>query len=400
LSVASAAWTIGPPLDAVRWGLVIAGYAALVISGGVVGRDVRGLHAVACGLAVVAAATATAGLAGVIARATPWAERLRGQWVPGGLFEYSSVLAVVQVAALPVLLTAMVRARTPTAAGAAAGAAMAGAVLGLAGSRFALVTAAVVVLIALAAPGATVGASRAVVAAAAALLGVAAVAAHLLVGGSSPVGAGAGSGSRLAALGAIVVGAAVLWPVVRGRPLRSARWDAPLPRGSAAGLAVCGCVIAVAAGAGAGSSLHPLGTTGGTGPGGITHGRVPVWKAGMATAAKRPILGSGADTFLQASRHEQTRGVVRYAFNLPIELAAELGVPGLALALALFGACAAALWRARGSPALWLLGPGIGVFLLFNLLDWSWHVAAAGGLWAIALGAVCGQSLGDRPARE
>jgi O-antigen ligase len=275
---------------------------------------------------------------------------------------------------------------------------MAGAVLGLAGSRFALVAAAVVVLLALAAPEATVGAKRAVVAGAVCLLGGVVVSAHLLVGGSAPATTGDGDGSvgRLAALGAIVAVAAVLWPVIRRLSLRSGSWNAPVPRGVAAALAICGCVIAIIAGAGAGASLHPLGTASGTGPGGITHGRVSVWKAGIATAQKRPILGSGADTFLVASRDEQTRGIVRYGFNLPIELAVELGVLGLALALALYVTCAAAVWRARRSPALWLLGPGIGIFLLFNLVDWSWHVAAAGALWAIALGAVCAQ--GSNPA--
>jgi hypothetical protein len=61
-----------------------------------------------------------------------------------------------------------------------------------------------------------------------------------------------------------------------------------------------------------------------------------------------------------------------------------LGIAGFLLALALYGACASALRRA--GPALWLLGPAVVAFLAFNLVDWTWHLAGAGALWAVALG--------------
>jgi O-antigen ligase len=80
--------------------------------------------------------------------------------------------------------------------------------------------------------------------------------------------------------------------------------------------------------------------------------------------------------------------VTRFAHNLPLELGVETGIAGFLLGLSLYAAVALVLWRTRGAPALWLLGPAAGAFLLSNLVDWSWHLAGVGALFAIALGAL------------
>ncbi|HEX9417137.1 MAG TPA: hypothetical protein VF895_10570, partial [Gaiellaceae bacterium] len=80
--------------------------------------------------------------------------------------------------------------------------------------------------------------------------------------------------------------------------------------------------------------------------------------------------------------------LTRFAHDLPLELGVELGILGLLLGIALYVAAGRALWRTRGSPALWLLGPAVAAFLLSNLVDWPWHLAGAGAVFALALGSL------------
>jgi O-antigen ligase len=124
--------------------------------------------------------------------------------------------------------------------------------------------------------------------------------------------------------------------------------------------------------------------------GGFWHGRLQTWKAAVETAADRPLAGAGADAFLAASARHQRAGPVRFAHDLPLELAAELGVAGLLLGVALYVTAGAAVWRARASRAAWLLGPAVLAFLAAGLVDWPWHLAGSGAVWAASLGALVG----------
>jgi hypothetical protein len=45
------------------------------------------------------------------------------------------------------------------------------------------------------------------------------------------------------------------------------------------------------------------------------------------------------------------------------------------------------LWRIRNDPRAWLVAPAVAAFLLANLVDWPWHLAGLGAVWAAALGA-------------
>ena len=82
------------------------------------------------------------------------------------------------------------------------------------------------------------------------------------------------------------------------------------------------------------------------------------------------------------------RGGTLYAHNLPLEIWAELGPLGLALAVVLFASTAALVWRLRSERRAWLLAPAVLAFPLANLVDWTWHLAGAAALWAAALGAL------------
>jgi O-antigen ligase len=83
---------------------------------------------------------------------------------------------------------------------------------------------------------------------------------------------------------------------------------------------------------------------------------------------------------------------VQYAHNLPLEGWVELGLLGLALVLALYGAVALAAVRASRTAAA-LLAPAALGFLVANLFDWPWHLAGSGVLWAIAVGGLLGSRL-------
>ncbi|MEA2450491.1 MAG: hypothetical protein QOG63_2423, partial [Thermoleophilaceae bacterium] len=99
--------------------------------------------------------------------------------------------------------------------------------------------------------------------------------------------------------------------------------------------------------------------------------------------------GTGADAFLTGSARHQNGQSILFAHDLPLELAAELGVAGLLLAIALYAATAGAIWRRRRDPnTLWLLGPAAVVFPVTSLVDWQWHLAGAGAVWALAIGAL------------
>ena len=110
LSALSAAWTIASAEDALRWGAVIAGLALIAVAASIVSARV-GVVPVAAVVALLAAAAGLVGLYGAGARVEPLAQRLGGQWSPGGPLEYSPALALMQVSALPLFWWAMARGR-------------------------------------------------------------------------------------------------------------------------------------------------------------------------------------------------------------------------------------------------------------------------------------------------
>jgi O-antigen ligase len=86
----------------------------------------------------------------------------------------------------------------------------------------------------------------------------------------------------------------------------------------------------------------------------------------------------------------QGQSSIKYAHNLPLELAAELGIAGALLAIALYVGVGRTIPRAMRRPGSFLVVPFAGLFLLANLLDWEWHLAGVGAIWAVSLGAtVC-----------
>jgi O-antigen ligase len=148
-------------------------------------------------------------------------------------------------------------------------------------------------------------------------------------------------------------------------------------------LAAVGIAVAIAAGSLAfGPGDGP--------PSGFLHGREDTWNAAVDTFLDRPLHGTGADAFLAGSARHQGGAAIVFAHNLPLELAVELGIAGLLLALALYAAVGRLVWMARSSQVGWLFGPAAIGFLIANLLDWPWHLAGLGAVWSLACGALAG----------
>jgi hypothetical protein len=383
LTALSAAWAIDGGGDAIQWGLVVAGYGALAAAVAGAGIDVR---LIAGAIVALAAIEAALGIAAVAVREEPLAQRLGGSWQGGGSFEYAPALALLQVSALPAALRAMCAGRGALAIVGAFASLLAAMALALADSRLALLLAAAVMALALAAPRRTVGAGTAAALAAAALLVAAGLAAHLISGRFAFPDATGGDAGRLAALAGVLAVALACWPALRARlQAGGGERSAPAGRRGRLALAAAACLGALAIAVAAAS--EPGGARPGVeGSSGVGGGRGELWSAAIDAGLERPLAGAGAETYLPATAADQEAAPVLYAHELPLEALAELGILGLALVLALYGTAAALLWRIRGRPEAWLLGPAVAAFLVANLVDWPWHLAGAGAVWALALG--------------
>ena len=370
LAALSAAWTIGTPGDALRWSAVALGLSALAAAA--LPRAVETIT-------LIAVATGALGLVSAAAFSTAFAERLDGGWRPEGPFGYPPALALVQVFALPALLVWAARGR----ALGAVGLAVAAGVLALDGSRLAVALAVLVAAVAIVAPVAP----RLPLAAALGLACVSGLLVHAAVGGWHPPRAEP-SGWGIAIVVATVLVSGPAWASLHRRLPTGASHPLRAPR-----LALAALVVVAAVGVGIGTA-GALDARRFPSHQGFAHGRTWMWRAGLDAAARRPLVGSGAGTFLQSTILDQPGHgrQTRFAHDLPLELWVELGALGLALGLGLYAASARALWRARGTPALWLAGPAVGAFLVSNTIDWTWHLAGVGALFAVALGAL--------PARE
>lgn len=391
LGALSALWTVGIRSDAWHWGMTTGALAAVILSAAILVRDERDVVRAAFALAVMATGMGIVGLIGATDTIIPFAHREAGRWRPAATFQYSPALALLMVSVLPPLLAGMVRARSRwLAAAAALGGAVAAAVLALAESRTQLAFAAVLGVAAIVVDRRQL--------AAVALLGASGLVTYAVAGGYIPVTPPPDGTARALGVLAVVAGTVLAWLAVRAALARGVPAAAlvtvllaggtvaavakPAPRIIASGI---GHPARPAAHHEQGRKPNPIRDQ-------LLHGRLKIWQGAIDTFADRPLQGGGADSYLFASARHQGPRTVLYAHDLPLEVAAELGIAGLLLALALYGTAGRALWRARRAPGAWLVWPAAAAFLCANLVDWPWHLAGSAAVWALAFGALLGAS--------
>lgn len=383
----SAAWTIDGVSSALQAGALAAGYGCLALATAVLARPVAD---VALTITAIAAGTAVSGLVSVALLSSHYADRVSHAWQAEGPFGYAHALALLQVGALPFLLRTMVRARLAAATAAAACAVLGVGAIVLSADRLEVALAALVVLFAVLFPRQTTGRRTGDVVPAAVLLAAAGFGMHLALGGRTPLTA-SGEAGRLLPLVVVVGASATAWALYRdfADPRREPGRPSDLPRWTGVVVAVAAVAFAVAAGLVSASSLGNRTAAHGS----FSHGRIDLFHISWDTFLNRSGQGYGASprAFLDATivRQSERQRVTIFAHNLPLELAVYTGVVGLLLGIALYLAVAVRLWRARGSPALWLLGPMAAAFLISNLVDWTWHLAGVGAVFALALGGLC-----------
>ena len=389
LAAISAAWTIGSPATSLRWGAVVAGYAAMAACGFIAVRR-AGAESLATLLAVLATAT---GLIGVFAagfQEGPFAERVGAAWRPGGPFEYSPALGALALAALPLALRWMAQAGRRAAVGALTVTVIAAAVA-LISSRALLGLALLLALAVLARPATTIRSSAWMAAAAIAFAVTAGATADAIAGSYDEPYEKSADLLRVLGLAVLLPVAVTLWIAVRrcfvpgGTPIRSRR---------VAALALTLVPLAIACTA---AALTPDSGPSGEPDAGLTHGRVEIWGDAVATASGGPFEGSGALTFLSASVLEQDPPPARFAHNLVLEQWVELGYPGLIASLAFVAIAIGLVLRSRGTPAGWLLAPGAVVYLVAAMIDWPWHVPASAAIFALILGGLSAGVSADPP---
>lgn len=77
-------------------------------------------------------------------------------------------------------------------------------------------------------------------------------------------------------------------------------------------------------------------------------GRAPIWRAGMDVIGRRPLLGHGSGTFVQAVEPLFSEGEVPVAaHNAFVQLGVELGLVGIAIYTAVLVVVAVAIYRQR-----------------------------------------------------
>src|SRR3954452_6632970 len=132
--------------------------------------------------------------------------------------------------------------------------------------------------------------------------------------------------------------------------LAALRWDARRTAAIAGAVLLCGVVFVVAA---PGALKLDLSSSGGADK--ATSGRADLIKGGVRLFGDRPVLGYGSGSYArQYRRHEDASAqkAVSASHTIPVTVAAEQGIAGLALYLLIVVAALLRLFAgARGSPA-------------------------------------------------
>jgi O-Antigen ligase len=129
--------------------------------------------------------------------------------------------------------------------------------------------------------------------------------------------------------------------------------------------------------------------------------RYDYWDVGLRAFASEPLMGLGAGGFrVEWLRERPVRENALEAHSLVVEMAAELGLPGLlGLALLVGGVFLAGRQALRRSPTLAPgLSAGATVWALHAVIDWDWQLPAVTLPAVVMAGALVALSEGADPA--
>ena len=107
--------------------------------------------------------------------------------------------------------------------------------------------------------------------------------------------------------------------------------------------------------------------------------RYEYWRVGLEAFAREPLTGIGAGGFrVEWLRERRIREAVRDTHSLPVEMAAELGLPGLLSLAALVAGVALAARRALGRHRAAAAGAtaALTTWFLHACVDWDWQLPA------------------------
>jgi O-antigen ligase len=186
----------------------------------------------------------------------------------------------------------------------------------------------------------------------------------------------------------LLIGGAAALATLRGgdsdEPLPAMPWLRPAAA-AALGLAILGLVVAgvgekpTQAELGAGASAGRLTTA--------SSNRYEYWRVGLQAFGDQPLRGVGSGGFRVVWLKERTiPEAVRDVHSIELEMAAELGLVGLAAFALLVGGVAAAGLRGLRTRSALAAGPvaALVVWFLHASIDWDWQLPAV-SLPAIAL---------------
>jgi O-antigen ligase len=120
----------------------------------------------------------------------------------------------------------------------------------------------------------------------------------------------------------------------------------------------------------------------------LTARRPALWYDALRIVRDEPLRGVGPGAFAETSPVARSDADARWAHSLLLQHAAETGLPGVLLLLALVGLGFAALYRGTGPPAPRMLAVvGLAALLLHAAIDYVGHFPAVPLVTAALVGA-------------
>jgi O-antigen ligase len=133
----------------------------------------------------------------------------------------------------------------------------------------------------------------------------------------------------------------------------------------------------------------------------LTSRRAGLWSDAVSMAKDAPLRGAGPGRFADESPIARRDADARWAHSLLLQQAAETGLPGALLMLAVIGLAFGQLYHSAGPAAPRMLAAvGLGAFLVHGAIDYVAHFPAVPLTTAALVGAASAGAQGPATARR